>query len=246
MKRLLAAGATAIYQVARVFRAEEVGRLHNPEFTMVEWYRAGDDLAAGMQLLDELSLAILGRGPAERLSYADAFARHVEIDPHTATAAELKAAASHHQLTIPTGLDPADRDLWLNLLLAELVEPKLGQARPTLLYDYAASQAALALVRAGPPPVAERFELYVDGVELANGYHELLDADTLRARNREVNAARAADGLPTLPEESRLLSAMDHGLPPCAGVALGFDRLAMLALGAGSVAEVMAFAGERA
>jgi lysyl-tRNA synthetase class 2 len=246
MKRLLAAGATAIYQVARVFRAGEIGRLHNPEFTMVEWYRAGDDLAAGMQLLDELSQAMLGRGRAERLSYAEAFARHVEIDPHTATAAELWAAATGRRLTIPEGLDRADRDLWLNLLLAELVEPKLGQGRPTLLYDYPASQAALALVRPGPPAVAERFELYVDGVELANGYHELLDADTLRARNRAVNAARAAEGLPTLPEESRLLSAMDHGLPPCAGVALGFDRLAMLALGASSVAEVMAFAGERA
>jgi len=246
MKRLLAAGATAIYQVARVFRAEEVGRLHNPEFTMVEWYRTEDDLAAGMQLLDELAQTMLGRGPAERLSYAEAFTRYVQVDAHQASAEELRAAAQRHRLTIPDGLDSDDRDLWLNLLLAELVEPKLGAARPTLLYDYPASQAALAQVRPGPPAVAERFELYVDGIELANGYHELLDADTLRARNRAVNAARAADGLPALPEESLLLAAMDHGLPPCAGVALGFDRLAMIALGANSVAEVMAFGGNRA
>jgi lysyl-tRNA synthetase class 2 len=246
MKRLLAAGATAIYQVARVFRAGEVGRLHNPEFTMVEWYRAGDDLAAGMQLLDELSQVLLGRGPAERLSYAEAFARHVGIDPHEAPATALRAAAAQHRLTIPEGLDPQDRDLWLNLLLAELVEPNLGRGRPTLLYDYPASQAALARVRPGPPAVAERFELYIDGVELANGYHELLEAETLRARNRAANAARAAAGLPSLPEESRLLAAMEHGLPPCVGVALGFDRLAMIALGAQSIAEVMAFAGDRA
>jgi lysyl-tRNA synthetase class 2 len=126
------------------------------------------------------------------------------------------------------------------------VQPHLGIDRPTLVYDYPASQAALARIRLGNPPVAERFELYVLGIELANGYHELTDAAELRRRNAAVNAQRVADGKPALPAESRLLAAMDAGLPPAVGVALGFDRLVMLAAGADSVAEVIAFPFDRA
>ncbi|MCI0359125.1 MAG: EF-P lysine aminoacylase GenX [Planctomycetaceae bacterium] len=222
MKRLLAAGATAIYQITKVFRGGEAGRLHNPEFTMVEWYRVGDDYAAGMDLLAGLADSILGRGQAERLSFAEAFRRHADIDPH--------------------GLP----DYEIDQLLTSKVEQRLGHERPTILHDYPASQSALARVRPGHPPVAERFELYVDGIELANGYHELLDPAILRERNRQYNAARAADGKYTLPEESRLLAAMDHGLPACSGCALGFDRLVMVATGAKSIQEVMAFPIERA
>ena len=134
----------------------------------------------------------------------------------------------------------------LNLLLASCVEPNLGRETPTILFDYPASQAALACVREDDPPVAERFELYVDGVELANGYHELLDADELRRRAAEANRQRAADGKPQLPEENLLLIAMNEGLPPCTGVALGFDRVAMLAAGAKSLADVLAFPIDRA
>jgi lysyl-tRNA synthetase class 2 len=137
-------------------------------------------------------------------------------------------------------------DLQLDLLLTQKVEPHLGQTRPTILYDYPASQSALARVRDGNPPVAERFELYVRGIELANGYHELLDPEVLRRRNQDNNELRRADGKPPLPEESGLLAAMEHGLPACSGCALGFDRLVMVATGAKTLQEVMAFPIERA
>jgi lysyl-tRNA synthetase class 2 len=222
MKRLLAAGATAIFQVSKVFRGGERGSLHNPEFTMVEWYRVGDEYEAGMDLLAKLAEEILGRGKPERMTFAESFRRFAVLDPLTLS------------------------DYEIDLALTSKVEPLLGQERPTILYDYPASQSALARVRPGQPPVAERFELYVNGIELANGYHELLDPVVLRQRNRDNNAARAADGRYTLPEESRLLSAMDHGLPACSGCALGFDRLMMVATGAKSIQEVMAFPIERA
>jgi lysyl-tRNA synthetase class 2 len=246
MKRLLAAGAEAIYQITRAFRnGGERGRLHNPEFTMVEWYRVGDDMQQGMQLLSDLSEELLGRGPAEFVSYREAFERHAGVEPHLATVQELVAAAAKQKVAIPS--NPAqDRDLLLNLLLVEMVEPHLGRDRPTILFDYPASQAALARVKDDPVPVAERFELYIDSIELANGYHELLDAAILRERNARANAQRIADGKSPLPEDSRLLAAMEAGLPACTGVALGFDRLVMIAAGAHSIEEVLPFPIDRA
>lgn len=245
MKRLLAAGGKAIYQITRAFRAGEAGPLHNPEFTILEWYRAGDSYQDGMQLLGALGEAMLGLGAAEQVSYGEAFRLHVGVDPHAATAEELAELARRWGISVSEGWAAADRDTWLNLLLAHLVEPHLGQSRPTILRDYPASQAALARV-AGEPPMAERFELYVRGIELANGYHELLDPDVLRERNDVANHQRAHDGKPPLPAESRLLAAMKHGLPAATGVALGFDRLVLLAAGARTLAEVMAFGIERA
>jgi lysyl-tRNA synthetase class 2 len=246
MKRLLAAGAEAIYQVTHVFRQGEIGPLHNPEFTMVEWYRAGDGPEQGMQFLSDLCEAMLHRGPAERVSYREAFERHVGLDPLTVPTTTLIARCRELRLAIPPGFAEEDHDTWLDFLLGECVQAHLGRGRPAILYDYPASQAMLARVRDGNPPVAERFELYVDGIELANGYHELLDAAELRRRNRVVNAHRRADGNAALPEESRLLEAMEVGLPPAVGVALGFDRLVMLAFGAASLAEVLAFPIDRA
>lgn len=224
MKRLLVAGATAIYQITKAFRGGEAGRLHNPEFTIVEWYRVGDGYAAGMHLLADLAAAVLGRGSAVSLTYREAFQRHAGIDP------------------LSDSLDDLQRDL----ILTQQVEPHLGNTRPTILHDYPASQSALARIRPGNPPVAERFELYVDGIELANGYHELLYPTVLRERNRSNNDLRATDGKYTLPAESRLLAAMDHGLPACSGCALGFDRLVMVATGANSIQEVLAFPIDRA
>ncbi|MEX2175418.1 MAG: EF-P lysine aminoacylase EpmA [Pirellulaceae bacterium] len=236
MKRLLAAGAKAIYQITRAFRGgHESGREHNPEFTIAEWYRVGDDYAAGMQLLSDLAEAVFQAGPAERLTYRAAFQRHVKFDPFAPT------------IPRSPGLPPeTDRDANLDCWLTSMVEPYLGSERPTILYDYPSSQSALAQVRPGDPPLAERFELYVRGMELANGYHELLDPQVLRERNRANNEARQADGKYSLPEESRLLAAMEHGLPACSGCALGFDRLVMAATGAKSIQEVLPFPIERA
>lgn len=282
MKRLLAAGGGRMYQVARVFRQDEIGPLHNPEFTLVEWYQPGEDYRAGMQLTGELCETLLGHKAAscatawnkqcraqpgcpallvpssgtprdqrsrlytDQISYGEAFDRYVGVNPHTAEIRELMTAVRTCGIEPPASLGPEDRDGWLDLLLVERVQPRLGVERPTILYDYPASQAALAQVRPGNPPVAERFELYVDGVELANGYHELLDPAELRARNARVNAQRLADGKPALPEESRLLAAMEAGLPPSVGVALGVDRLVMAALGAKNISEVIAFPADRA
>lgn len=246
MKRLLAAGGKAIYQISRVFRQGEQGPLHNPEFTMVEWYRAGDGMAEGMQLTSDLAEAMLGRGAARRISYREAFLGHVEIDPLLSDTASLISAAKKQGIESPASLSSDDRDGWLDLLLVERVQPHLGQDCPVLLYDFPASQAALSIIRKDDPPVAERFELYMAGIELANGYHELLDAEELRRRNRETNRLRSAEGKPMLPEQSRLLIAMESGLPPAVGVALGFDRLVMLAAGAKNVADVIAFPFDRA
>ncbi len=255
MKRLMAADGTAIYQITRAFRMAERGPLHNPEFTIAEWYRRDDKMDAGMQLLADLCESILRRGPAERLTYREAFQQHVGIDPHTTTVAELAATAHRYGISVPQGFSnnssrasdtTAHRDAWLDFLLSELVAPRLGNAAPTILHDYPASQAMLSRVREDTPPVAERFELFVDGIELANGYHELLDADELLRRNRQINELRAADGKPPLTEETRLLEAMRSGMPPCTGCALGVDRLVMVATGASSIDEVLAFPIERA
>jgi elongation factor P--(R)-beta-lysine ligase len=246
MKRLLAAGAQAIYQVTKAFRQGECGPLHNPEFTMVEWYRVGDAMQEGIRLLGELCESLLGRGPAETITYAEAFSWHVGLDPHAATAAELAARARSLNVSFPASLNAEDRDGWLDVLVAELVQPKLGVGRPMILYDYPASQAALACVRPGHPPAAERFELYVAGIELANGYHELTDPAVLRERNARTNGLRQSDGKPRLPDESRLLAAMEAGLPPATGVALGFDRVVMLAAGASDIRQVLAFPFDRA
>jgi elongation factor P--(R)-beta-lysine ligase len=248
MKRMLAACAGRIYEVARVFRLDELGPLHNPEFTLVEWYQPGEGLDEGMQLTSDLCETMLERGAAERISYAEAFDRYVGVDPHDADGAQLAAAAKRLGVESPASLPLEDRDGWLDLLMVERIQPHLGQERPTLLYDYPASQAALARIRQeeGKPPVAERFELYIGGVEIANGYHELLDPAELRSRNARANSQRVADGKAALPEESRLLAAMQSGLPASVGVALGFDRLLMAAIGAKTIAEVIAFPFDRA
>ncbi len=247
MKRLLTEGLPAIYQVTRSFRRGERGALHNPEFTIVEWYRAGDGMQEGMRLLDELCQRVAGAPAAIRTSYGEAFQRHAGVDPHRATCDELAAAATRLAIDVPTALRRDDRDEWLNLLLATRVEPQLGAAAPEILHDYPASQPALAAtaVRTDGVEIAERFELYWRGVELANGYHELTDAAALRRRLETVNAARVADGRSALPLPERLFAAMDHpGLPPCSGCALGFDRLVMLACGSKCVDEVMTFVRE--
>ncbi len=250
MKRLLAAGSGCIYQIARVFRDGEAGRRHNPEFTLLEWYRVGFDhhrlMGEVAELVSELLAGKLALAEPERLSYRELFQRHLGLDPHRTSAPALAACAERQNVPIPLGMPADDPDPWLDLLLTHCIEPELGPGRLTFVYDYPASQAALARLRPGDPPVGERFELYVNGVELANGFHELGDAEEQRRRFERENAVRQASGLPVMAVDEHLLAALGTGLPDCAGVALGFDRLAMLAAGKKSLAEVLAFPLDRA
>lgn len=239
MKRLLAVGADAIYQICKSFRAGETGSRHNPEFTMLEWYRVGDDMQHAMQLLEELIQSILDTKPASRISYRTAFLNATGLDPFTASIDQL---ANQSQLK-----SELDRDEHLNVILSRDVEPRLGIEAPEVLYHYPASQAALAKTRlADGIEVAERFEIYYRGVELANGYHELLDPDELVVRNERTNQQRVADGQPALPTDSHLLAAMRSGMPACAGVALGVDRLLMLTSQEDCIENVIAFSFDRA
>jgi elongation factor P--(R)-beta-lysine ligase len=240
MKRLLASGVGSIFQFAHAFRNGEVGPLHQPEFTLLEWYRVGDNYQQGMQLLSDLAEVLFARGPARVRTYCEVFAEVYQLNPLTANLAELQAAATTFQLSPPESLG-TDRDGWLDFLLTERIQSRLGCEQPVILCDYPPSQAALARVRNDEQPVAERFELFVDGIELANGYHELLDPRILAERNRVNNLAREADGKPTLPCENRLLTAMQQGLPPCAGCALGFDRALLVMWKKTSLTEVIPF-----
>ena len=250
MKRLLAAGSGPIFQLARSFRDGEAGRWHNPEFTMLEWYRPGFDHHRLMDEMDALLAATLGAQAADRQTYGALFERHWGLDPHRAGVAELRDAASA-ALSVAGFDDETERDPWLHLMWSHRVEPSLGCSedgppRPTFVFDFPASQAALAKVRPGDPPMAERFEVYVDGVELANGFHELLDAKEQRRRFEADLEQRRLAALPPPPIDERLLAALEHGLEPCAGVALGVDRLVALKLGVDGLAEILAFPVDRA
>jgi lysyl-tRNA synthetase class 2 len=247
MKRLVAAGSGDIYQICKVFRDGEIGRWHNPEFTMLEWYRVGFDDAALMAEVEALVRALLGPtrrlAAAERLTYAAALERHAGVDAHTASEAQLAAAAVAHGIVCDAALD---RDARLDLLMGLVVGPHLGRACPTFLCDYPASQAALARLKPGQPRVAARFEFYLDGIELANGFHELGISAEQRARFLQDLSVRRDRGQPEPPIDEHLLSALSAGLPDCAGVALGVDRLAAVAIGAASLAEVIAFPIDKA
>jgi lysyl-tRNA synthetase class 2 len=245
MKRLLAAGSGPIYQVCRAFRDGESGRLHNTEFTLLEWYRPGFDHHA---LMDELSV-LVGRllgstAPTRRLTYRDAFVEHLQVDPFEESTNALLARAEHCGLKL-TGDNSVERDLVLDFLFSHSVQPRLGDGQ-VYVYDYPASQAALARVRAAQPPLAERFELFLNGIEIANGYHELTDAHEQRQRFAADGRARKRLGLEQMPVDERLLGALAHGLPDCAGVAVGLDRLFMVAAGESSIDAVMAFPVARA
>jgi lysyl-tRNA synthetase class 2 len=248
MKRLLATGSGPIYQIGKAFRDEERGRHHNPEFTMLEWYRPGFDHHALMDEVDALLSATLDSRPGDRGTYGALFQQHFGLDPHTAGRQRLMATARRAGIDLREDLAATlGRDDWLNLLMTHVVEPSMPRDRPTFVYDYPASQAALARLRTeGAVRVAERFEVYASGVELANGFHELADAAEQRERFEIDRAARAAAGLPTPAIDQRLLAALEHGLGDCAGVALGIDRLLMVQTGAEHIDQVLSFPIERA
>jgi lysyl-tRNA synthetase class 2 len=259
MKRLLLAGADRIFEVARVFRQEECGPRHNPEFTMVEWYACNTDHHDQMDFVESLVRTVKvaadrwkdipeTESPPKilRLTYADAFLKFAGVCPLTASNAELADRARRMTDPLPSGIE-VDRDGLLNLILADQVEPGLKQLGAVFLYDYPASQAALARIREGTPSVAERFELYLDGIEICNGYHELTDPVEQLARMEQQNHKRVAAGKSPIPDDSLLIQAMrSQRLPECSGVALGFDRLVMWALGLDSIDQVVAFPFARA
>lgn len=251
MKRLLAAGVGDCWQLGPVFRDGERGTLHQPEFMLLEWYR----LAIGHhELMDDVEALVLGACAGElavpavrRVTWCAAFEEVLGVDALEADASALRDAAERAGLGDVAGLDPDDREGWLDWLLAGAVVPRLSHPDPVFIHDWPVSQAALARADEHDPRLAARFELYWRGVELANGFRELTDPVEQRSRFRRERAlmtARPEDRVPAMDE--RLLAALDAGLPDCAGVALGFDRLVMLAAGAETLDEVMAFSFDRA
>lgn len=238
MKRLLAAGSGPIFQLCRVFRNEEAGQRHNPEFTMLEWYRPHFDMYRLINEVDDLLQQILDCKPAESLSYQFAFQEYVGLDPLSAEKSELIEKAKRHHLQ---GAENESRDTLLQFLFSTLVEPKIGQDSPVAVYHFPATQAALAQVSSEDHRVAERFEFYYKGLELANGFHELTDANEQQHRFEQDNRLREKMGLPQQAIDERLIEALRAGVPNCSGVALGIDRLLMIALGAEKIADVMAF-----
>lgn len=240
LKRLLAAGVGDCYELGRVFRNGEAGGRHNPEFTMLEWYRVGWD---HHRLIDETvalvraALAQVGReATLQVLDYRSLYQAHVGLDPFEASLEQLQAPLAGVRIDA----DGLTRDDWLDLLMTHCIQPHFGDDQMTVVHDWPASQAALARVRPGAPPLAERFELYLGAVELANGYHELNDADEQRARFVRDHAVRQARGAMLPPLDQRLLDALP-ALPDCAGVAVGVDRLLMAMNRTGRIADVLAF-----
>jgi lysyl-tRNA synthetase class 2 len=245
MKRLLAAGSGAIYQLCKAFRNHgESGRTHNPEFTMLEWYRPGFNHHDLMDEVESLLKIILDCPNAQRFSYAELFQHYLQLDPHHTSIEQLKQTAHRFNL-VTENLASLEQDDWLSFILTHCIEPQLPK-HPVFIYDFPASQAALARIRPGNPALAERFEVYVQGLELANGFHELNSASEQRQRFNHDLIQREKAGYPLLPIDEHLLAALEQGLPDCAGVALGIDRLIMLAAGKNSINDIIAFPIERA
>ena len=254
MKRLLACGADRIYQICKAFRREEQGPYHNPEFTILEWYACNQTDQLQMDFTEKLVQHLFNKfeqplpDPFTRMTYEQAFREVLGVSIYDLNAQELKELARSHGLCFAGESTEendddhsSESDLWLNLLLAELVEPYLKKQQAVFLYDYPASQAALAKISETDSRVAKRFELYLQGIEICNGYYELTDAVELKQRSEQQNELRLADDLPQLPLPNRFLAAMKSGLPECSGVALGVDRLVMLLLNHQSLPEVLTF-----
>jgi lysyl-tRNA synthetase class 2 len=245
MKRLLCADSGSIYQVCKAFRHEGEGRWHNPEFTMLEWYRLGFDHFALMDEVDALLQETLNTASADKMTYQKAFQTYLKIDPLSADNDVLLKAMEEQNIDIhaPQSLS---YDSKLQLLFSYVIEPKIGNEKPCFIYDFPASQAALAKLSPVDERVAERFEVYYKGAELANGFHELSAAKEQRERFETDNEKRKETGLPAKPIDENFLSALDAGLPSCSGVALGIDRLLMLKTNASHIQEVINFTVSRA
>lgn len=244
MKRLLAAGYGSMYQICKAFRQDEVGAKHNPEFSMLEWYRLDFD---HVQLMDEVyGLVTQVLGPKQRwdLSYQQVFIEFLDIDPLAISDEVLEWFARSNLGLLPEDLE---RDDYLSLLFEDKIEPQLGlNDSVCFIYDYPASQAALARISESDPRVAHRFELYIEGIELANGFYELADSQQQLERFKADNRWRADNKLPEIEIDQHFIEALEHGLPECSGVALGLDRLLMIKLASNNIGDVIAFPWDRA
>ena len=243
MKRLLAAGSGSIYQIARVFRNGEQGRLHSPEFTMLEWYRIDFTLNQLINEVEALLNKVFNYNEFERLSYQKAFKNCLALDVFNCSDDEVKQCGQNNIPSLANDFD-TDRDSWLELLMSYIIEPELAkQYQNFCIYDFPASQAQLAKIKHDQykNAVADRFELYIEGVEIANGYNELLDSAELRQRFEQDNQQRRQQDKAEIPLDENLLVAMQYGLPECSGVAIGLDRLIMLALNKQSLSDVSSF-----
>jgi lysyl-tRNA synthetase class 2 len=238
MKRLLAKGTGSIYQICKAFRNEEAGAQHNPEFTILEWYHIDFDHHTLMDEMDELLHYILGAKPAQRFSYQQIFMQYLGVDPLASSIEKLQQCALKNGLN---NIPDLTSDDWLNLLLTHVIEPHLGQNQPTFIYDYPASQAALARISESDSRVAERFEVYIKGLEIANGFHELNNSQEQRQRFVHDLQKRRELGLAEIPIDEQFLQALDNNFPDCAGVAVGIDRLLMLLLDTRSIQDVIMF-----
>jgi len=246
MKRLLAAGSGDIFQLCKVFRAGEQGSRHNPEFSLLEWYRLGFDMPAMMQETGELLQQLLGSRLSAAplfLSYRQAFTEFAGIDPFAATPGQLQDVYRDKTQRTVQGVGEDD---WLDLILSEIVQPALPTERLVFLAGFPAAQASLAKFCPDDPALACRFEVFAGGLELANGFEELTDADEQAARITAEQAQRQQAGLACLPEDQRFLAALQAGLPACSGVAVGVDRVVMLACGLSRIGQVLSFDFERA
>ncbi|VAW76422.1 Translation elongation factor P Lys34--(R)-beta-lysine ligase [hydrothermal vent metagenome] len=248
MKRLLATGCGPIYQLAHVFRDGEYGARHNPEFMMLEWYRPGFNHHQLMDEIDALLVEVLAGlvdyQPARRISYRDWFIENTGLDPWIDEIVAFQQFAEKNLEGSLPGLDEEGLDAWLDLLVTHWLEPRLD-ASALFVFDYPPSQASLARLRGDGHPVAERFELYFGAVELANGFHELSDSAEQQQRFMEENIQRTKRGKKEMPMDKALIAALSHGLPDCSGVAIGFDRLLMVAAGETRIDAVMPFGLER-
>lgn len=242
MKRLLADGSGPIYQVCKAFRNGEAGKLHNPEFSLLEWYRPDFGVAELIAEVAQLVRSVLQQPslPVSTYAYAELFREYLDVDIFEQDAEGLRAVAVSHSLLGADGLQ-LDRDGWLDLMMSGLVERKLGREELCFVTDYPASQASLARLNRHDPRTAARFELYYQGVELANGFEELADPDEQAARFEHENCARRGNGQAPMPVDEGLLGALHAGLPACAGVALGLDRLLMCKLGLKDIDQVISF-----
>ncbi|EEF79493.1 EF-P lysine aminoacylase EpmA [Methylophaga thiooxydans] len=246
MKRLLAAGSGDIYQIAPVFRNGELGRLHSPEFTMLEWYRPALDYVGLMYEVDALLQQLAGFPAAVKISYQQLYIDTLQCDPLLAETKTLKSLAFKHIPSLPDNWE-TDHDGWLELLMSEVIEPQLlNYHAPVIVFDFPASQAQLANVYQNPnqQKVAARFEVYAGGLELANGYDECLDPVELKQRFERDNQLRSSQNKTVMPIDERLLAAQEAGLPACTGVAMGLDRLLMLISGKTQLSEVLSFGFE--